>query len=84
MLNGVNGRDRTPESATFTRQPSEAGGFNTTLAGVLGPRASARLKLWGPLCLVLNGDVGMLMLKLQDKLSVLVLPSFDAGLAFTF
>ncbi len=68
----------------FLWQTSQARGISTTLAGVLSPRGGARLKLGGPVWLALDGDVSVMLLKLNDKLDAVVRPSFTLGFAFTF
>ncbi len=68
----------------FLWQYSDARKFSTTLAGVLAPRGGARLKLGGPVWLSLDGDVSVMLLKLNDKLDAVVRPSFTLGFAFTF
>ncbi|MBS1150543.1 MAG: ICE-like protease [Myxococcaceae bacterium] len=57
---------------------------DVSLAGVLAPRGGARLKLAGPLWLSLDGDLSVMLLKLNDKLDAVVRPSFTLGFAFAF
>ncbi len=68
----------------FLWQYSQARQFSTSLAGVLAPRAAARLKLAGPLYLSLEGEASVMLLKLNERLDAVVRPSFTLGLAFAF
>ncbi len=68
----------------FLWQYSQARQFSTSLAGVLAPRGGARLKLAGPLWLSLEGDVSVMLLKLNERLDAVVRPSFTLGLALAF
>lgn len=58
----------------------------TTLAGVVAPRLGARVKLPLPtaLWMTLDGDVPVMVLKLNQSLTAVVRPSATLGLAFTF
>jgi hypothetical protein len=67
----------------FLWQVSPAG-LNSTLAGAFAPRAGARLKLGGPFWLAIDGDLSVLLLRLDNKLDVLVTPTFGVGVAFAF
>ncbi len=68
----------------FYWQTRTMSGISSTLAGVLAPRAGGRLRLGGPFWLLLEGDLSVMLLKLNDKLDAVVRPSFTLGFAFTF
>jgi hypothetical protein len=59
-------------------------GFTSSIAGAVAPRLGARLKIAGPLWLALDGDVTVMLLKLENSLGAVVLPSVTLGVALTF
>ncbi len=52
-----------------------------TMSGVLAPRASARLRLGGPVWLAADFDVAVMLLKFNDSIDARVLPGGTFGIA---
>lgn len=57
-------------------------GPQQTLTVTFAGRGSARLHLAGPLWLTLDAEIGAMLLRLDDKVQALAMPSGTAGLAF--
>ena len=59
-------------------------GAGSTLSVGAGPRGVARLALAGPLSLSLEADVPVYLLRIDDRLQAVLLPSVTLGGALAF
>lgn len=69
---------------SFLWQSSPELPFTGTLAGMFAPRVGARLRLAGPVSLVLDAEVAVALLQVNGQLGARALPSATFGVAFSF
>ncbi|MBX7100272.1 MAG: caspase family protein [Myxococcaceae bacterium] len=65
-------------------QVSPADGLSSSVAGVFAPRVGARLRLGGPVSLMLDGEVAVMILVIDRVLAAVAKPSATFGVAFSW
>ena len=55
-----------------------------SVAGVFAPRVGARLRLGGPVSLMLDGEVAVMILVIDRVLAAVAKPSATFGVAFSW